>query len=230
MPIEFASGYAVDPIIFGVPGQSMPEMPHAEPTAPQTPALGETLAPATSPPPSLGESVVAANQATIVVTLPADAKLFADGTLIDQSGPVRTFRTPPLEPGRTYYYNLAIEVQRSGQTVRSKDERVSLEAGKVARVNFPEPAPSTGNTARINIQMPADAVLTVDGRPWNAAGGVAVIQTPTLRPGVDHIYQLSVELTRQDQRHTLTRDVRFRAGQDVKVEFDEPAIHRIARR
>jgi uncharacterized protein (TIGR03000 family) len=230
MPIEFASGFAVDPVVVGLPGPSLPDMPDAEPTAPPSPALGETLAPATAAPPGLGEPVAAANQATIVVTLPADAKLFADGTLIDQPGPVRTFRTPPLEPGRTYYYNLAIEIQRGGQTVRSKDERVSLEAGKVARVNFPEPTPGTGNTAHIRIQMPADAVLTVDGQLWSNSGGVAVIQTPHLSRGVDHVYQLTVELVRQNQRHTLTRDVRFQAGQDVRVEFNEPAAHRIARR
>lgn len=207
----------------------MPSMPSG--------GLGETLTPngsapplATLPPAGLGEAISSANQATIVVTLPADARLFAEGQPIDLTGTVRTFRTPPLpELGRTYEYVLRMEVQRNGQTVR-KEETVKLEAGKVTRVNFPEPAPGSGNTARIDVRFPTDATLIVEGQIWNSNAGHAVIRTPELRPGKDHFYQLKVEVVRRNERHTLTRDLAFRAGQELRVEFEEPAAANVAQR
>jgi uncharacterized protein (TIGR03000 family) len=161
--------------------------------------------------------------------LPPDARLYADGQLIDLTGAVRTFHTPPLEPGKSYYYVLKIEVQRNGRTV-SAEERVSLEAGKITRVPFAEPGSGTGNTARIHVRLPADATLTVDGHAWNTIGGQARIDTPELRAGRDHYYRLTVEVVRRNERHTLTRDVAFRAGQELRVEFDEPAAARVAQR
>jgi uncharacterized protein (TIGR03000 family) len=229
IPIDCTCGNPADPVTFGMPGPSMPSMPSE--------GLGETSMPngsappqTTLPPAELGEAVSSPNQATIVVTLPADARLFAEGQLIDLPGAVRTFRTPPLlEPGRTYEYLLKIEVQRNGQTVRM-EETVKLESGKGTRVIFPEPGAGSGNTARIDVRFPADATLIVEGQPWNSTAGHAVIRTPELSAGHDHFYQLKVEIVRQSMRHTLTREVAFRAGQDLRVDFEEPAAARVAQR
>jgi uncharacterized protein (TIGR03000 family) len=229
MPTECTCGYPVDPVIFGMPGPTMPSMPGE--------GLGETLTPngsapplGTLPPPGLGEGITSANQATIVVTLPADARLFAEGQLIDLPGTVRTFRTPVLpEIGRTYEYLLRMEVQRNGQTVR-KEQTIKLEAGKVTRVDIPEPSPGSGNTAQIDVRFPADATLIVEGQIWHATAGHAVIRTPELRAGKEHFYQLKVEVVRRNERHTLTRDLAFRAGQELRVEFEEPAAANVAQR
>ena len=66
-------------------------------------------------------------------------------------------------------------------------------------------------------------VLTVDGQSWSANEGQAIIRTPELRAGQDHYYQLKMEVVRRNERLTLTRDIAFRAGQDLQVEFEEPA-------
>lgn len=226
MPMEWSVGYGMDPITFGIAGNGMPSMP-----AMPTPNLGETLTPAApGTAPNLGDSGPAPNQATVVVTLPADAKLFIEGQAIDQAGPVRTIRTPAqLEIGKPYYYVIAMEVQRNGKPVR-KEETVTLEAGKVTRVEFPEPTPPAGNTARIQIRVPSDAVLTVDGQSVDAKSGQVVIRTPEIDGNQNHFYQLKVELVRQNVRHILTRDVSFKAGHDLRVEFEEPAAAPVARR
>jgi uncharacterized protein (TIGR03000 family) len=230
MPIEMAGGYGMDPIMMGLNGPGLPMMPDA--------GMGEmmpqasTMPPAGLPPANVGETLTAANQATVVVTLPADAKLFIEGKLIDQTGSVRAFRTPELQPvpaGQSYEYTMSIEVVRNGRTVKS-EEKVRVEAGKVARVNFAEPAPGSGNTAQIHVRMPADAVLTVDGRSWSATEGQTIIRTPELRAGQDHFYQLKIEVVRRNERHTMTRDVAFRAGQELQVEFEEPAAAHVAQR
>lgn len=224
MPIVYASGYGMDPVSFGMPGPGMAMIPSA-PAMPPAAAIGETLQPAPTPPmpqAGIGEAITSANAAMVVVTLPADARLFADGQPIDQTGPVRSFRTPPLEPGKSYYYVLSMEVQRNGKTQKA-EERVALEAGKVARVNFPEPPPAAaGNTAQIRVTVPQGATLAVEGQAMDTPNGVALIRTPEIPAGQEHVYQLKIELTRQGKPLTLNRDVTFRAGQEIRIVFDEP--------
>jgi uncharacterized protein (TIGR03000 family) len=229
MPIEMAGGYGIDPVMMGLNGPGLPMMQGA--------GMGEmlpqsTMPPAGLPPANVGETLTTATQATVVVTLPADAKLFVEGKLIDQTGPIRAFRTPELQPtpaGQSYEYTMSIEVVRNGRTFKP-EEKVRVEAGKVARVNFAEPGPGSGNTAQIRVRMPADAVLTIDGRSWSATEGQAIIRTPELRAGQDHFYQLKIEVVRRNERHTMTRDVAFRAGQELQVEFEEPAAAHVAQR
>lgn len=90
------------------------------------------------PPAGLGEARTAQNQVQFVVTLPADARLLADGTVIPGNGPVRTFLSPALDPSREYYYELAIEVDRGGKTLRDQ-QTVKFQVGKTANVSFAEP-------------------------------------------------------------------------------------------
>lgn len=228
MPIEYASSYGMDPVSFGMPGPGMAIAPGAM-TMPPAAAMGETLQPAPIPQAGTGEAITAANQATVVVTLPADARLFADGQAIEQTGPVRSFRTPALEAGKSYFYMITMEVTRNGK-VQKAEERVALEAGKVSRVNFPEPAPAaTGNTAQIRVTIPQGATLTVEGQPMETSNGVATIRTPEIPAGQEHLYQLKIELTRQGKPLTLNRDVSFKAGQEIRIVFDEPTTRLTSR-
>jgi uncharacterized protein (TIGR03000 family) len=54
------------------------------------------------------------NRATIVVTLPADAKLTFDGKLTASTSNTRWFVTPPLRAGLKYQYVLRAEIVRDG--------------------------------------------------------------------------------------------------------------------
>ncbi|MBY0513611.1 MAG: TIGR03000 domain-containing protein [Gemmataceae bacterium] len=65
---------------------------------------------------------------TVTVNLPADAKLQFNGTPAEGSGMVRTFQTPPLEPGQDYAYTLTAEVVVNGE-VRQVSEKVVVRAG-----------------------------------------------------------------------------------------------------
>jgi uncharacterized protein (TIGR03000 family) len=191
--------------------------------------LGET----TAPPAGVSETPTAPNQATVVVKLPADARLYANGELLPLTGPVRVFLTPALEPNRTYYYDLKIEVERGGKTVTREQKNVELQAGKVANVTFPDPAnepPPAKSTARITVRVPDGATLYVEGRPWNFGDARRVIQTPPLTPGRTHYYTLQVRVERDGRRETLTREVAFRAGQDVAVDFSAAPPVGVAKR
>src|SRR6202022_1479640 len=74
--------------------------------------------------------------AHVAVKAPLDAKVTVDGVAFPANGTtVRSFDTPRLEGGRTYYYTVKMEVQRDGRTV-SDSRRVLLEAGKDVSVDF----------------------------------------------------------------------------------------------
>ena len=78
--------------------------------------------------------------ARVTITAPADARVTVDNIEIPASS--RTFQTPTLENGRTYYYTVKADVVRNGKTV-SDSKRVTLEAGKDVTVEFKEPSVAT---------------------------------------------------------------------------------------
>ena len=103
-----------------------------------------TAAAAASPTCGHGKHVSAAspNAATVVVTLPEDAKLTIDGDATTSTSSVRTFETPELVAGKTYAYTLEATFQKDGKPV-VVSKKVKIEAGKTATVDL-NPTPATG--------------------------------------------------------------------------------------
>lgn len=58
---------------------------------------------------------VVENKATLIVTLPADAKLTIEGTPTTATSGRRVFLSPPLEAGKEYVYNLKAEAMINGK-------------------------------------------------------------------------------------------------------------------
>lgn len=88
---------------------------------------------------------VAADSARLVVNLPADAKLYVDGTLTKTSDKaVRSFRTPTLAAGEQYVYTLKAEVVREGKTL-TESKQVIVSAGIEAKADFAFPAESVAS-------------------------------------------------------------------------------------
>lgn len=73
--------------------------------------------------------------ATVVVKVPADARIFFDGEPTIQTGSVRTFTTPALSSPGEYVYHLKAEATRNGKVV-SRTQRVVVQAGKTIQVDF----------------------------------------------------------------------------------------------
>jgi uncharacterized protein (TIGR03000 family) len=73
--------------------------------------------------------------ARVVVKLPADARLYVDDVLCPLTSKTRSFNTPELEVGRSYYYNLKAEIVREGEK-RTATKRVVVEAGKQVTIEF----------------------------------------------------------------------------------------------
>jgi uncharacterized protein (TIGR03000 family) len=73
--------------------------------------------------------------ATIVVSLPADARLMVDGKATKSTSASRLFVSPALEPGQDYFYTLKAETVIDGQAVAAS-KRITVRAGKETRVSF----------------------------------------------------------------------------------------------
>jgi uncharacterized protein (TIGR03000 family) len=75
-------------------------------------------------------------RARLMIDVPADAKVFLDGQLLDSPVAQRVFTTPVLVPGHVYYYDLKVEVVRAGQPV-AETQRIILQPGQLATARFP---------------------------------------------------------------------------------------------
>jgi uncharacterized protein (TIGR03000 family) len=77
----------------------------------------------------------AARPARITVHIPDGARLYVDGVVKPVTGGKRTFDTPKLEPGRSYYYTFKAEMGPDHQN-RTETQRAVVQAGKDATVDF----------------------------------------------------------------------------------------------
>jgi uncharacterized protein (TIGR03000 family) len=81
------------------------------------------------------ESSLAPAPATIVVTVPREARLIIGGRVIKSSTTTRRFTSPPLERGMRFAYPLRAEVIRDGDTV-TVTRRVTVRAGDEVHVTL----------------------------------------------------------------------------------------------
>src|SRR5436305_6226103 len=123
----------------GMPGPGMPPPPAVRP---------EGGRPAPAPAPAAGGDarppLVLANQAQVIVSLPADAKLFIDDQPTVSTSANRTFVSPTLDAGKDYYYTLKAEVVRDGQPV-SVYRQLTVRAGETVQATFQFPTTVAAN-------------------------------------------------------------------------------------
>ncbi len=79
--------------------------------------------------------VTTANRATVAVEIPAGATFVINDQQVPVPAANPTFVTPPLEPGRDYFYDCKVTVNRDGKTV-TKTKRVKVHAGETVQINY----------------------------------------------------------------------------------------------
>ena len=87
-------------------------------------------------------SSYAANQsmsAMIDVQVPANAKVWFDGTPTQQTGATRAFVSPPLDANSTYSYTVRAQWDDNGK-MKEETRRVEVRAGQTSTVDFTRPA------------------------------------------------------------------------------------------
>jgi len=81
------------------------------------------------------------NTAQVVVRLPdANGEVWFDGQKMNgQTGAARSYTTPPLEPGRTYSYQVSAAWHQNGRLV-TQERTVNVSAGSAVAVDFGQSA------------------------------------------------------------------------------------------
>ena len=78
------------------------------------------------------------NEATLIVSLPADATLTIDGEATTSTSAQRVFVTPALEEGKEYEYTLKAKVERDGK-VQVATAKVTIRPGQTSQVELKMP-------------------------------------------------------------------------------------------
>jgi uncharacterized protein (TIGR03000 family) len=80
-------------------------------------------------------SAVSNDRAQIEVMVPPDAEILFDGSATQQRGEDRLFVSPPLNPGRSYTYDIEAKWMENGRQVDQKKE-VTVTPGQTTTVDF----------------------------------------------------------------------------------------------
>lgn len=118
-------------------------------------------------------------RATVIVRLPADAQLFADGSALKMTGAERKFMTPELPAGMEYTYKFTAEYERNGEVV-NVSKKVAVRSGMTATVEFVDltaskPAPKGSDAPAIKGESVAAAPVSL---PKTSAPTPAAPVTP----------------------------------------------------
>jgi uncharacterized protein (TIGR03000 family) len=85
----------------------------------------------------------------------------------------------------------------------------------------PEETAQAGS-ATIVVDLPEDAVLTIDGESTESTSARRVFTTPELAEGKEYSYTLKAEVVRDGRVHVITKEVVFRAGEETEVNLELP--------
>jgi uncharacterized protein (TIGR03000 family) len=107
--------------------------------SPGTPVAPVVAPPEKAPPPKKDgkEEAMVPGKAKLIIDVPEDAKLYIDDQLMKTTAGKRSFNTPALDRGQTYYYIVRAEVVIDGKSY-TESKRVLVRAGDEARASFPE--------------------------------------------------------------------------------------------
>jgi uncharacterized protein (TIGR03000 family) len=114
-----------------------PTSPTFVPAVPATAAAPGTAGAAYFAPEAAGTGAVSAGNlpVTVNISAPADARIEFNGTRTLQSGPRRSFVSPPVAAGRDFTYDVTARWQEGGREV-TRTRHLTVHAGDVVNIDF----------------------------------------------------------------------------------------------
>ncbi len=97
--------------------------------------------------------------------------------------------------------------------------RLTLMVAGLAVAGLPLWAADNGAPARLKVNLPADARLTIQGQASQSRGGERTFQSPALEPGKTYTYKLKATWSENGKAVTVEKDVDVRAGGEVAVDL-----------
>ena len=175
--------------------------------------------PAVPAQPALNDSTsVPADGGLLVVSVPADAKVFVNGSQTSSTGALRRFLSRGLAEGKTYEFVVRMAVDRDGKTEEAT-KVVTLAAGERAKVAF-DAAPAVAKTS-LTLHVPAEAKVFLAGNVTGSKGEVRHFETATLPTGqVWRNYEIKVTAVVDGREETVTKVIDLAAGDTVELTLD----------
>jgi len=171
-------------------------------------------------PPADGASLRRAD-GTLIVEVPADAKIYVNDRLTSTPGELREYVSRNLVRGYNYAYEVRAEVERDGKVV-SETKRVDLRAGENTRLAFSmAPAAAKEVETSITLKVPANAMVNLGGNHTNASGDVRVFRTSALSAGAEwKDYKIVVTAEVDGRQITKEQTFDLKAGENKELSFD----------
>lgn len=119
----------------------------------------------------------------------------------------------------------AAEIERLKQEIKELREKAKKAPAKVEEQkkdleeSAAPKAPAKANTAKVTVNLPANAKLWVDQVECPLTSSVRVFDTPVLQPGQTYFYTLRIRVERDGNQVSDSQRVVVSAGQQVTVNF-----------
>ncbi|MBP3960222.1 TIGR03000 domain-containing protein [Gemmata sp. G18] len=201
------------------PYPSQPLIPYADPSpAPGTFGLRPATFVAPGAPPTSTVANTQTGRASVIVKLPADARLSADGRALNLTGAERQFVSPELPLNQEFVYRFKVEYERDGETV-SVTKKVNVRAGGTVTIEFTDltaskpPAAGAGKTTSTTPAAPASTEPTKAEPP--------VRESPAAPTGTGDRATITVKLP---PGATLYVDDRKSPSKDAVRQFATPPL------
>ncbi|NDC53954.1 MAG: TIGR03000 domain-containing protein [Planctomycetia bacterium] len=191
---------------------------------------GEAIA--TPQPAKTDSTAIPADAALLVVTLPAEAQVFVNGTKTSATGSLRRYVSRGLEAGKDYEYVVRMVVDRDGAE-HEETRVVSLSAGVRKTVEFGAVAPTAqavkaAPKTSLTLHVPADAKVFLAGNETSSQGETRLFETTSLRDGQTwKNYEVRVTRSVDGREHSAAKTIDLAAGSAVELSLD-PAAGRTA--
>lgn len=155
---------------------------------------------------------------TLIVEVPADAKIYVNDRLTTTPGESREYVSRNLVPGFNYAYDVRVEMQRDGKLV-TESRKVNVRAGENTKIAF-NAKPADEVQTSVTVKVPAGAKVKLGGNETNATGEVRIFRT-SLKAGTEW-KDYKVEVTTEVDGQTLTKEQTFdlAAGDSKELAFE----------
>jgi len=173
-------------------------------------------------------SAASTANASIAVTLPADAKVFVNDQETSSTGGLRNYVSKGLEAGKTYAYKLRVEFEQEGEKI-VEHKVLKLRAGDNLEVSFGSEGSSQLASGEIEepvntelkVEVPADAQVFLSSVATKQQGTLRSFITQRLVSGQTwEGYTVRVELERDGQKLVKERTLTMVGGQTYELAFD----------
>lgn len=226
MPVEpgvIENGGSIDSMLEGnsLPGQGTVPSPAGEPgnSQPGPEDTDETSIESIQP-----------TYAILQIELPADSKVYINGTLTQTPGELRRYVSKGLKEGHQYTYNVTA-VRQVDDSKRTLSQKVTLKAGTEKKIEFDF---DQTMVTRLELEVPEEAQVTLAGTSaGKKSGTVRTFETKRIRAGETwNDYEIEVEYEHQGKTLRLVRRINMTAGENYQIKLNGNAdgTSRIAQR